>query len=340
MSEASSADNRLLQVNGLKKYFKVEKGFLKRQIGVLKAVDDVSFSIDKGETLGVVGESGSGKTTLGMTILRGIDPTGGQVLFRFREGTVRNVPELEKEELAQFRRDAQMIFQDPYSSLDPRMTVMDIITEPVVVSKIAKGAELRSKAEDLMRLVGLDARYLKRYPHAFSGGQRQRIGIARALSTNPRFIVADEPTSALDVSIQAQILNLLKDLQAEFDLTYLFISHNLGVIKHICNRILIMYLGRVVEGGTAPEVLSDPKHPYTEGLLRCLPIPDPRIKSAFKATMGEPGDPAHPPSACPFHPRCEYAQGRCSTESPPLVEVSVGHTAACHFAAELHLKGL
>ena len=330
----------LIKVISLKKHFPIEKGFFKRKIGVVRAVDDVSFAIARQQILGIVGESGSGKTTLGLTMVRGLDPTGGQLLFNMGGDNTVDITTLNWNELSSFRRQVNVIFQDPFSALNPRMTVMDIICEPLVINRMARGRELADRAEHLMAIVGLDPKYLKRYPHAFSGGQRQRLGIARALSTNPRFIVADEPTSALDVSIQAQILNLMQDLQEQFGLTYMFISHNLSVVRHISHRIAIMYLGKVVEHGTSQAIFSEPKHPYTESLIRSLPVADPRTPSGKEAAKGEVGDPSNPPKGCHFHPRCDYAIDLCKSSAPELGEVAPDHTVTCHRVDELNLKGI
>jgi peptide/nickel transport system ATP-binding protein len=341
MSDANSTET-ILDVQNLTKFFPVEKGFLRKNVGQVRAVDDVSFTIQTGETVGLVGESGCGKTTTGYTILRGYDATSGHVYFKLDDTDKPRVDitTADDKALRLFRRDAQMIFQDPYASLDPRMTVMDIVSEPLVVNKIARGSELKDRLEELLDVVGLDKRYLKRYPHAFSGGQRQRIGIARALSTNPRFIVADEPTSALDVSIQAQILNLMRDLQEEFHLTYLLISHDLSVVEHMADRVAILYLGKLVEMGPSEEIFSNPLHPYTEALLKSVPVADPRIKSGLDSAPGEVGSAINPPSGCYFHPRCAYAKDQCKSEQPVLSPVHGTHGAACHFADSLQLRGV
>lgn len=329
----------LLEVKNLKKYFPVEKGFWRKTVGYVKAVDKVNLYINEGETLGVVGESGCGKTTLGRCILRAIEPTEGSILFRLN-GDMIDITKLDKESLRATRRYTQMIFQDPYSSLDSRMTVLDIVGEPLLVNNLAKGREMEERVKDLVKVVGLNVKHLKRYPHAFSGGQRQRIGIARALASNPKFIVADEPVSALDVSVQAQTLNLLQDLQVEFKLTYLFISHDLSVIEHISDRVAVMYVGKVVELAKTEEFFLNPLHPYSEALLSALPKPDPRLRMKRIILSGEVANPVNPPSGCYFHPRCKYAEEICKKEEPEWKEVNPDHFVACHFAKELSLKGV
>lgn len=329
----------LLEVKNLKKYFPVEKGFWRKTVGYVKAVDKVNLYINEGETLGVVGESGCGKTTLGRCILRAIEPTEGSILFRLN-GDMIDITKLDKESLRATRRYTQMIFQDPYSSLDSRMTVLDIVGEPLLVNKLATGREMEERVKDLVKVVGLNVKHLKRYPHAFSGGQRQRIGIARALASNPKFIVADEPVSALDVSVQAQTLNLLQDLQVEFKLTYLFISHDLSVIEHISDRVAVMYVGKVVELAKTEEFFLNPLHPYSEALLSALPKPDPRLRMKRIILSGEVANPVNPPSGCYFHPRCKYAEEICKKEEPKWKEVNPDHFVACHFAKELNLKGV
>ncbi|GGD89177.1 ABC transporter ATP-binding protein [Paenibacillus nasutitermitis] len=331
---------QILEVKAMKKYFPITKGFFQRTVGYVKAVDDVSIHIGPGETLGLVGESGCGKTSLGRCILRAIEPTSGETKFRQHDGTMVDITRLDSKSLRAIRRDMQLIFQDPYSSLNPRMTVLNIVGEPLVCNNLASGDALKERVRELMELVGLNSRHMERYPHAFSGGQRQRIGIARALATNPKFIVCDEAVSALDVSVQAQIINLLQDLQAKLNLSYLFISHDLGVIQHISNRVGVMYVGKMVETATTKELFNRPMHPYTEALLSAKPIPDPRKKSNRIILAGEVANPANPPSGCYFHPRCPYAQDVCKKESPPMVKVEEGHYAACHFAGELSLRGV
>ena len=331
--------NTLLDVKSLKKYFPIETGFFRRTTGYVKAVDDVSLLIHEGETLGLVGESGCGKTTFGRCVLRAIEPTEGEVNFRRRNGSVVDIVKLDKTELKELRKEAQMIFQDPYSSLDPRMTVLNIVGEPIRSNKIASGKELEDRVKELMAVVGLEVKHLRRYPHAFSGGQRQRIGIARALAANPKLIVADEPVSALDVSVQAQILNLLQDLQGEFHLTYLFVAHDLSVIEHISDRVAVMYVGKIAEMADTTELFSNPKHPYTEALLSAAPQPDPEQKMKRIILPGEVANPANPPSGCYFHPRCLYCRDICKQELPVWDEVAPGHFTACHFARELSLRG-
>lgn len=338
MSETASG-RTLLEVKSLKKYFPIEKGLFRSVVGHVKAVDDVNLYINEGETLGLVGESGCGKTTLGRCILRAIEPTEGIINFRVNHEMI-DLVSLESERMRSLRRYMQMIFQDPYSSLDPRMTVLDIIGEPLSVNKIAAGSELEDRVKELVKVVGLEVKHLKSYPHAFSGGQRQRIGIARALAPNPRLIVADEAVSALDVSIQAQILNLLQDLQKEFHLTYLFVAHDLSVIEHISDRVAVMYVGKLVEMAETEELFLKPKHPYTEALLSAVPIPDPKSKTMRIVLPGEVASPAHPPSGCYFHPRCNYAQSICKVKQPTWEEVAPAHFAACHFAVQLKLKGV
>ena len=325
-----SQNELLLEVNNLKKHFPIQRGFLRRTVGQVKAVDGISFYIKQGETLGLVGESGCGKTTTGRVILRALEPTGGEVGFK----------DPDKHQLKQTRQNMQMIFQDPYSSLNPRMTLLQIVGEPLLVNTIAKGKELEHKVAELLRVVGLRPEYMRRYPHAFSGGQRQRIGIARALVLNPCFIVADEPVSALDVSVQAQILNLMRDLQAEIGLTYLFIAHNLSVIGHISDRVAVMYVGKLVEVAQTEELFMNPKHPYTEALMSAVPKPDPRAHSRRIVLAGEVADPSNPPPGCYFHPRCLYAQEVCRAEEPQLEEISSGHYVSCHRALELTLTGV
>ena len=329
----------VLEVRGLKKYFPIEKGLLRRTVGHVKAVDDVSFTIRQGETLGLVGESGCGKTTLGRCILRAIEPTEGEVILKTRGGDQVDIKQLDKRALRDLRQEIQMVFQDPFSSLSPRMTVLDIIGEPLWAGGV-RGKALEEPVKELASLVGLNAGHLNRYPNAFSGGQRQRIGIARALATNPNLIVADEPVSALDVSIQAQILNLLQDLQEQLGLTYLFIAHDLSVVEHIADRVAVMYVGKIIELAETEKLYLQPKHPYTEALLSAVPKPDPRLEEDQIILTGEVANPANPPSGCYFHPRCQYARDRCRSETPALREVAPGRQVACHFAEELELRGV
>ena len=319
-----SENKNLLEVKGLKQYFKIPNGFLRSL--TLKAVDDVSFAIKEGETLGLVGESGCGKTTVGRTILHLYQPTAGEVIFNGK-------PIKTGKDVSEFRRQAQMVFQDPYSSLDPRMTVSDIIGEPLDVHKLyANKKEREEKIKYLMDLVGLSSEHASRYAHEFSGGQRQRIGIARALAVDPKFIICDEPVSALDVSIQAQVINMFEDLQKKLGLTYLFIAHDLLVVKHISTRIAVMYLGKLVEIGPANELYHNPKHPYTISLLSAVPVPDPNIARANQRILleGDVPSPLHMPSGCPFRTRCPRATAACAESMPPLREVEPGRFVACH----------
>ena len=341
MSSEQTIDNDIiLEVRGLKKYYPIEKGFLRRHAGDVKAVDDVNLYIKKGETLGLVGESGCGKTTLGRCIVRALKPTEGSISYRLPDDSVVDLAQLESKALREIRRYIHMIFQDPYSSLDPRMTVLDIIGEPIKYNKLGSRAEITERVKELMTTVGLDVKHLKRYPHQFSGGQRQRIGIARSLAPNPQLIVCDEAVSALDVSIQAQILNLLQELQSQFNLTYLFIAHDLSVVEHISDRVAVMYVGKMVEMSETENLFMSPKHPYTEALLSAVPKTDPRQKMDRIILSGEVANPANPPSGCYFHPRCKYAQDRCKVEAPEWREIAPGHFASCHFAHELELTGV
>lgn len=332
-------DERILSVHGLTKFFDITSGLFKNVTGQIRAVDDVDLYVNAGETLSIVGESGSGKTTLGRCIVRAIDPTRGQVQLRVNNEWI-DLTKIKGEELRATRRYFHMIFQDPYSSLDPRMTVYEIVSEPLIYNKIARGSETRQIVLDTLKLVGLDEVHMRRYPHAFSGGQRQRIGIARSLVCHPKLIVCDESVSALDVSIQAQILNLLKDLQQNLNLSYIFIAHDLAVVEHISNRVAVMYVGKIVELANSSEVFKHPRHPYTESLLSSVPLPDPNRKSTRIILKGEVANPAHPPSGCYFHPRCPYATDRCAIEAPQWREISPEHYVACHNADELKLRGI
>jgi len=315
----------LLQVKGLKKYFPITGGVFGKKVGEVKAVDDVTFTVYKGETLGIVGESGCGKSTTGRMLLRLIEPTAGSIIFEGKEVTT-----LPKAELRKMRRDMQMIFQDPFASLNPRHTVEKILEEPLIVHGIGSKEERKKRVREMLEVVGLGQYHAKRYPHQFSGGQRQRIGIARALMTNPKLIIADEPVSALDVSIQAQVLNLLEDLQKEFGLTYIFIAHDLGVVRHISDRVGVMYLGRLVELADSDQLYQSPKHPYTQALLSAVPIPDPEYKRERQLLSGDLPNPANPPQGCAFHTRCSACMDICKQKRPEMKEVEKGHYVACH----------
>src|SRR5438067_6097991 len=336
----SAAATPLLRVAGLQKLFPVRKGFLKRTVGHVRAVDGVDFHIDQGETLGLVGESGCGQTTTARCILRAIEPTGGEIFMRRADGSVVELGGLRESELRALRREMQMIFQDPFTSLNPRMALLDLVGEPLLVHGMKSRREREERVAELLRRVGLRPEYMRRFPHAFSGGERQRIGIARALALQPRLVVADEPVSALDVSVQAQILNLLIDLQAEFRLTYLFVAHDLSVVRHISDRVAVMYVGRIVELATTTELFTTPKHPYTAALLSAVPEPDPRVRSRRLMLQGEVANPAAPPGGCYFHPRCPHAIDVCRIETPAWQELSPTHFVGCHRAHELQLAGV
>jgi peptide/nickel transport system ATP-binding protein len=336
----------LLEVKNLKKYFPISKGLMRKTVGYVKAVDDVSFYIREGETLGLVGESGCGKTTAGRCIIRLYDPTGGEAIFSSsRLGSPSELKKvdlikLKPDEMKELRQEISMIFQDPINSLNPRMTVSDIIAEPLMIHGRYVKAESEDMIVHLLERVGLRPDHMRRYPHEFSGGQRQRIGIARALSMNPRLVICDEPVSALDVSIQAQTLNLLQDLQKDFNLAYIFVAHDLSVVQHISNRVAVMYVGKIVEMAGAEELYLTPLHPYTEALMSSVPKADPKYKSDRIIMQGDVADPSNPPSGCYFHPRCRYAVDRCKTEAPIFQELKPDHFVACHRAEELQLRGV
>jgi oligopeptide/dipeptide ABC transporter ATP-binding protein len=340
MTTSENSNNIILEVKDLKQYFPVRRGLLQKVVGYIRAVDGVSFSVEQNEILGLVGESGCGKTTVGRTVLRLYDPTAGEIWFQKADGSRIDVAQVDKKTMKLLRREMRMIFQDPFSSLNPRFTVKDLIGEPLTVHRVLKGKALEDRVAELMKSVGLNPSYMRRYPHEFSGGQRQRIGLARTLALSPRLIIADEPVSALDVSVQAQVLNLLQELQEDLDLTLVFIAHDLSVVEHICDRIAVMYVGKIVETAEALTLLKHPLHPYTEALVSAVPPADPDIKTSRIILEGDVPSPANPPSGCIFHPRCRYAKDICSREVPELVEVEPGHFASCHFAAELTLQGV
>jgi peptide/nickel transport system ATP-binding protein len=353
----------LLSIQALKMYFPIRRGLFKNVVGYVRAVDDVTFDIRRGETLGLVGESGCGKTTLGRCVVRAYKPTAGQIIYHEDDNLTDNLKKLKvhihhrqkfsgasgghtidfarlsASDLRAYRHEIQMIFQDPFASLNPRMTVLDIVSEPLVIHTRKRGDELKAEVGDLLRRVGLRPEHMNRYPNAFSGGQRQRIGIARALALRPQLIVCDEPVSALDVSVQAQVVNLLQDLQAELGLAYLFIAHDLSVVQHISHRIAVMYLGRVVELADSKTLYRHPLHPYTEALLSAVPSTNPDISRERIILTGDVPNPANPPTGCAFHPRCRYVQDLCKQQTPELREREPGHSAACHFADQLSLVG-
>lgn len=332
----------LLEIRDLKMHFPLHSGFLRRVTGAVRAVDGVSFDVHQGETLGLVGESGCGKSTVARTIVRAYEPTAGTMRYRGRDGTVTDLARLDEARLTPYRKQIRMIFQDPYSSLNPRMTVQELIGEPIRNLEPEVGKEEREqRVHELLTRVGLRPEYASRYPHAFSGGERQRIVIARALSLNPSLVIADEAVSALDVSVRAQVLNLLRRLQQDFDLTYLFIGHDLSVVEHICNRVAVMYVGHIVELADTKRLFTRPRHPYTEALLSAVPTPDPDLRDPERQIVleGDVPDPANPPPGCAFHTRCRYVQDICRTDVPPLRDVGDGHLAACHFAETLTLRG-
>ncbi len=332
----SGGNGSLVSVRNLKKYFPIVRGtIIQRHVGDCKAVDDVSFDILKGETLGLVGETGCGKTTVGRTILRLYEPTDGEIIFG---GT--NLTDMTGGDLRRMRRKMQMIFQDPYASLNPRMTVGSIIAAPLEVHKVVSGKEKHERVQELLQMVGLNPYFVNRYPHEFSGGQRQRIGIARALALHPRLIFCDEPVSALDVSIQAQTLNLLQDLQADFDLAYVFVAHDLSVVQHISDRVAVMYVGKIAELTDSDTLYNNPLHPYTEALMSSVPKPDPKYESKRIIMPGDVADPSNPPPGCYFHPRCRYAKDICSQKEPEFRELKPDHFVSCHRAEELQLKGV
>ncbi len=341
-SSTNSNGKPLLEVHNLKMYFPIIKGVFGKVSGYVKAADEVSFSIQSGETLGLVGESGCGKTTVGRCLVRAYKPTDGSIIYQTTDKTDVDLAKVDSKELQAYRKDIRMIFQDPYSSLNPRMNVFEIISEVLRVNNLCTPKDMEYQVASVMKQCGLRPEYMRRYPHAFSGGERQRIGIARALVTSPRLVVCDEAVSGLDVSVRAQILNLMEDLRRDMDLTYLFISHDLSVIRHICDRVAVMYVGKLVELADANTLYTNPLHPYTESLMSAVPIPDPNVRDRKNRIRleGEVADPSNPPSGCYFHPRCRYAKDQCRTETPILRDLGNNHFVACHFADQLTLNGV
>ncbi len=338
-SDRNAAAPVLLDVRNIRKHFPIQEGLLRRTVRHVKAVDGVDLTIRPGETLGLVGESGCGKTTLGRMIVRVFQPTSGSILFH-NGREQQDLTHLQGSELKAYRRHLQMIFQDPFSSLNPRMTALETIGEPLLIHGLAKGRALEDRVADMMEAVGLKVEHLRRYPHSFSGGQRQRLGIARALILHPSLVVCDEPVSALDVSVQAQVINLLQDLQQDMSLTYLFVAHDLSVVRHISDRVAVMYVGKVVEIAPTDEIMQHPLHPYTEALLSAVPRPDPHNTSQRILMEGEIPDPSQPPAGCIFHTRCRYREQRCEEEEPELLEYVPGHHVRCHLAQSLSLQGV
>jgi len=339
MSATKTQNENIVEIKNLKKYYPITAGIFQRVIGHIKAVDDVSFVIPRGKTVGLVGESGCGKTTIAKCILRAVDPTSGEINLNTEDGA-NNVADMREKDLRPLRREMQMIFQDPFSSLNPRMNLFDIVSEPLLLNGVKSRIERQDRVEELLSKVGLRPEYMVRFPHAFSGGQRQRIGIARALALNPSLIVCDEPVSGLDVSVQAQVINLLMDLQDELGLSYLFVSHDLSIVRQISDSIQVMYLGRLVENGIPDEIFSSPKHPYTEALISAVPQADPDVAKNHQTLIGEIPNPSNPPTGCYFHPRCAYATDECKKTNPGLTIDKSGRSFSCHHANDIKLKGL